>query len=226
MPSVRLLPAYNTQYARPCSARKRIRLARHDDTMLTCCFQEGRLFSYPPVSGLGIAQTCRHFQPKELPHEQSPPAKQYTGTGTEPLYWHSVVASAQAQAQSQGRIYGAEARRASIDGQITRQGPVGREGRQCRSHSGPLCWRPCQTCPTPKGSPWFAPWPKLSRPSCSSNRACPRRYWSSRIRSHHDLLWGRKAGQQEKYDRKRWVGTVIIGTERPWDARKENPRNE
>lgn len=64
-PSVRLLPAYNTQYARPCNARKRIRLARHDDTMLTCCFQEGRLFSYPPVSGLGIAQTCRHFQPKD-----------------------------------------------------------------------------------------------------------------------------------------------------------------
>lgn len=101
----------------------------------------GRLLTYPATpSAPSVAQPSLGEQrPLPLP----PPANRQTHTHTR------TVASAQAQA----RISGAEARRASIDGQITRQGPVGRERRQCCSHSGPLSWRPYLTPRAAHGSP-------------------------------------------------------------------------
>lgn len=130
-PLARLFPAY----ARPCSARKRIRLPHYGDT--SC-------------QDVGCSLPSRPVAPA-LPARGPPTNKDLKRA----IHRHrttvlAIVAPAQAQAQAQGRIYGAEARRASIDGQITRQGPVGREGRQCCSHSGPLCWRPQKAA---RGSP-------------------------------------------------------------------------
>lgn len=166
-------------------------------------------------SSPGTAQPCRHFQA-----EGPPPAsrglggKQYA-VGTESsLCCTGTVASAQAQAQAQGRIYGAEARRASIDGQITRQGPVGREGRQRRSHSGPLYWRPQKEG---RGSPHGHG--HHGQPAIQPNMSPFTLVISDNIASRPI------SGQQSRTRGIRsetWVGTAIIGTGRPGDARKEN----
>lgn len=122
-----------------------------------------------------------------------------------PPRWHYMHAFTVFSTQAQGRIPGAEARRASIDGQIIRQAPVGREERQCRSHSGPLCWRPP---PGLGSSSWFARGPKPTRPP---NRTHPPAIQYIGHFGYHHITTSIGAENRPGIRSEASVGTVIIG---------------